>query len=383
MLKCGSMQENPLISILRKSRQLCLVTKLDSAGNWTVPHCLVMSRKVARIRRVPGSKESSNGLAPAARSSPRSLASVPPHFLDNTKAKLFGKCFLQIIPLSTQHTLLLGTNFASILQAPSFYHTLGVLGPKPPAFPQQFVRAEEAALGVSFNAQSQAPDIPGISSRAAFSFYAASLQAQSKAPDIQFLSLRASTEELLASFNAQDQAPDDPSTQDCRCVPRDFLKTSFQFRQVLSRSSLRVSTKPTQMSVDCPFSSPQISVRIPPTRPQALSRKEFDDNLEEFSSASEVVHWTSCMVNCKGIRTYIPSPDFSVRLTRQCSHKAVFRIFQFASQGSVRNFLSAIRTHLIRASGDSSFMFFVFGFDLIFKVWFVCIVLALALLGFS
>ena len=53
-------------------------------------------------------------------------------------------------------------------------------------------------------------------------------------------------------------------------------------------------------------------------------------------------------------------------------HKAVFR-----------NFLSAIRTHPIRASGDSSSMFFVFGFDLIFKVFFVCIGLALAFLGFS
>jgi hypothetical protein len=37
----------------------------------------------------------------------------------------------------------------------------------------------------------------------------------------------------------------------------------------------------------------QIPVRIPPTRPQTLSRKEFDDKWEEFSSVSEVVHWTS------------------------------------------------------------------------------------------
>jgi hypothetical protein len=39
--------------------------------------------KVARIRRVPGSKESPNDLAPVARFSPRIPASVPPHFLDN------------------------------------------------------------------------------------------------------------------------------------------------------------------------------------------------------------------------------------------------------------------------------------------------------------
>ena len=117
---------------------------------------------------MPGSKESHYGLATAARSSPRSLASVPPHFLDSTQAKLFGKWFLQIIPLRMQQTMLLGTNFTSLFQAPSFYHTLGPFGLRPPAFSQRFVRAEEAALGVSFNAQSQAPDIPGISSRAAF-----------------------------------------------------------------------------------------------------------------------------------------------------------------------------------------------------------------------
>ncbi len=59
------------------------------------------------------------------------------------------------------------------------------------------------------------------------------------------------------------------------------------------------------------------------------------------------------------------------RLTRQCG-----------------NFLSAIRTHPIRthpirASGDSSSMFFVFGFDLIFKVCCVCIGLTSVFLGFS
>ena len=69
-----------------------------------------------------------------------------------------------------EYTLLTGTNFVSILQAPSFYHTLGALGPKPSAFSQHFVRAEETALDVSFNVQSQTPDIPGISSRAAFSW---------------------------------------------------------------------------------------------------------------------------------------------------------------------------------------------------------------------
>ena len=57
--------------------------------------------KVAQIRRVPGSKEPPNGLVPEARSSPRSLASVPPYFLDITQTKSFGKLFLQprILPL--------------------------------------------------------------------------------------------------------------------------------------------------------------------------------------------------------------------------------------------------------------------------------------------
>ena len=46
---------------------------------------------VARFRRVPGSMESPNGLVPSARSSPRNLATVPPHFLDITQVKSFGK----------------------------------------------------------------------------------------------------------------------------------------------------------------------------------------------------------------------------------------------------------------------------------------------------
>ncbi len=52
---------------------------------------------------------------------------------------------------------------------------------------QKFQRAAEVALGVSFNAQSQAPDIPGASSRAAFLRHTASLQVQSKVLDIYSL----------------------------------------------------------------------------------------------------------------------------------------------------------------------------------------------------
>ena len=48
-----------------------------------------------------------------------------------------------------------------------------------------------------------------------------------------------------------------------------------------------------------------------------------------------------------------------------------------------RNFLSTIRTHLIRTSGDPRFMFVVYGSDLIVKTWLVYIVLTLDVLGVS
>ncbi len=75
------------------------------------------------------------------------------------------------------------------------------------------------------------------------------------------------------------------------------------------------------MFVGCPFSFLQLPVRIPPTSLQALSRKEFDDNWEEFSSASVVVHWTSSM-------------GYLARLFFK--HTFLHLIFQFASQGSVQ-----------------------------------------------
>ena len=54
-----------------------------------IPPALVgnAAGKVARFRRVPGSTESPNGLAPVSRYSPRSFASVSPPYLDNTHAK--------------------------------------------------------------------------------------------------------------------------------------------------------------------------------------------------------------------------------------------------------------------------------------------------------
>jgi hypothetical protein len=97
--------------------------------------------------------------------------------------------------------------------------------------------------GASLNAQSQAPDIPGVSSRADFLRHTLSLQAQSKAPDI--FSLSAYSEQLLGSLNAQDQAPDDPLSlrayiemlwvsfhaQDRQCDPYIFVENFRHCRQ--------------------------------------------------------------------------------------------------------------------------------------------------------
>ena len=124
-----------------------------------------------------------------------------------THYQFTGRWFRQITPLGIRNARSLGTY--AIPKAPRLAHAVGALGPMPQAAPHLFQRAAEVALGASFNAQSQAPDIPGASSRALLLRHIASLQAQSKAPDI--LSLRAYTEELLASLNAQAQAPDDPS----------------------------------------------------------------------------------------------------------------------------------------------------------------------------
>jgi hypothetical protein len=77
---------------------------------------------------------------------------------------------------------------------------------------QLFHQAVEVALGVSLDAQSQEPDIPGVPSLDVFSRYASSLQAQDVAPDIQLVSLHAYMEELSASFNTQDQVPDDKTS---------------------------------------------------------------------------------------------------------------------------------------------------------------------------
>ena len=115
------------------------------------------------------------------------------------------------------------------------------------------------------------------------------------------------------------------------------------------------------MFVDCPFSFLQLPVHIPPTSLQVLSRKEFDDNWEEFSSGSVVVHWTS-------------SNGYLVRLFFK--HTCLHLILHFASQISFQELLIHNQDSPYQDSGDSSSMFVVFGFDSIFKVWFMCIGLA-------
>ena len=169
----------------------------DTAGN--------AAGQAAPLRRVPGFTEPLKDLAPVARSSPRRDAAFPSPLLAGKHVSFFGKFFRQILPLSIRYTPMSGT--PSFIHAPG-HHTAGVSGPQPRAAPKYFVRAEESALGASLNAQSQAQDIPGVSSRADFLRHTPSSQAQSKAPDI--ISLRAYSEQLLGSLNAQDQAPDDP-----------------------------------------------------------------------------------------------------------------------------------------------------------------------------
>jgi hypothetical protein len=111
--------------------------------------------------------------------------------LDVSHANLFRKWFRQIIKMNIRYTILPGKNHISILQ--SLPDTLSSPGPKTQVFPHLFTRTEEEVLGVSFNVQSQSPDIPLISTRNALSIYTGSFNSQSRVPDI-----------------SQDQSPDDP-----------------------------------------------------------------------------------------------------------------------------------------------------------------------------
>ena len=108
-------------------------------------------------------------------------------------------------------------------------------------------RAEEATLGVSFNAQSQAPDIPDISSQRCKGAIhpTLSLNSTKNDPVISSLPLRPLKQELSAALNAHSQAPEDPvHALDSQCATRDSFYPSPFFSQVLQRFPTRISTAP-------------------------------------------------------------------------------------------------------------------------------------------
>jgi hypothetical protein len=115
------------------------------------------------FQRATDSKELVDDPAPAAESSPWRPASLPFTFFD-TPYRFTGRWFRQITPLGIRNARSPGTN--AIPKTPRLAHALGALGPMTQAAPSLFQRAAEVALGVSFNVQSQAPDIPGASFRA-------------------------------------------------------------------------------------------------------------------------------------------------------------------------------------------------------------------------
>ena len=177
----------------------------------------------------------------------------------------------------------------------------------PQTAPHLFQRAAEVALGASFNAQSQAPDIPGASSRAFLLRHTASLQAQSKAPDILspraytekllaslnaqaqapddssqtfssdflLLSLRAYMEELSVSFNDQDQAPDDLHAQDRQCAPCIFVENSHHCRQELSRLPTKQDVSHFCLQLVSQDSARELFNRLMTFPYQGVSRIEF------------------------------------------------------------------------------------------------------------
>ena len=99
-----------------------------------------------------------------------------------------------------RHPQLTGSKLFSPTKTSRFPHTLGVHDPTRNATSHFVTRAEETALNMSYNAQSEAPDIPGFSIRTAIAQYTTSLQTQEKAPDISSRSLRVSKHELSVSL---------------------------------------------------------------------------------------------------------------------------------------------------------------------------------------
>jgi hypothetical protein len=121
-----------------------------------------VEEKATCFQRATDSKESINDPAPPTESSPWRPASLPFTFFD-THYKFTVRWFRQITLLGIRNARSLGTN--DIPKSPRLVHALGSLGPMTQITPHLFQRVVQVALGVSFNAQSQAPDIPGASSR--------------------------------------------------------------------------------------------------------------------------------------------------------------------------------------------------------------------------
>jgi len=144
-------------------------------GQTQVPDILAVygEGKATRFRRVTDSMESINVSTPVAGSSPWRPASLPFTFFDDTPYNLTDRWFRQITPLGIRNARSVGTN--DIPKAPRVTYTLGALDPIPQVTPQVFHRAAEVVLGVSFNDQSQTPDILGASSHAVFSRHTGSL----------------------------------------------------------------------------------------------------------------------------------------------------------------------------------------------------------------
>ncbi len=215
--------------------------------------------------------------------------SLPFTFFD-THYKFTGRWFRQITPLGIRYALSLGTNVFP--KAPRLVHALGALGLSPQAAPQHFQRAAEVALCASLNVQSQAPDIPGVSSRAAFLRHTSSLQTISKDPDI--CSLRSYTEELLASLNAQAQAPDDPS----QILVSDFYLLSLRvYMEKLSASFNAQDQVPDDLHDQDHQCAPCIFVQIFQKCRQELARFPPKKDVSHLSlqqvsqvSAQELVH---------------------------------------------------------------------------------------------
>jgi hypothetical protein len=226
---------------------------------------------------------------------------------------------------------LLGTN--DIPKAPRLAHALGFLGPMTQAAPRLFQRAAEVALGVSFNAQSQAPDIPGASSRSPFLWHTVSVQTQSKAPDI--CSLRAYTEDLLASLNAQAQAPDDPSQT---LVSDSHLLSLRRYMEEFSASLNTQDQAPDDLHAQDRQRAPCIFVENSHHDRPELLRLPTKQDVSYFS-------------------------------------------LQLVSQDSAQEFLNRLMTCPIRVFRGSSFMCVVYGFQLFVKVWIVFTVLTLGVLG--